>query len=114
MTKFRNAFFLLMLALLCCKKPFNPKITSSTDSYLVVEGVIDPGNDSTVFKISKTVKLNNSGTLNPVLGATVTVEGEKNGVYSLYDYYNNGHYNSGYGLNLAADQRYRLRIKTYR
>ena len=112
MIKLRNAFFLVMLALLCCKKPYNPKITSTTDSYLVVEGIIDPGNDSTVFKISKTVKLNNSGTLNPVLGATVTVEGEKNGVYTLYDYYNNGHYNSGYGLNLAADQRYRLRIKT--
>ncbi|MBV8389419.1 MAG: DUF4249 domain-containing protein [Mucilaginibacter sp.] len=112
MTKLRNLFFLCILGLLCCKKPYNPPATSTSNSYLVVEGVINTGNDSTVIKISRTVKLTDKITNNPVLGATVTVEGEQGGTYTLYDVNYNGHYNSISGLNLPASQRYRLRIQT--
>lgn len=112
MIKLRHLPFLLILGSVCCKKPYNPRVTAGTNNYLVVEGIINPGGDSTVFIINETVKLNNSGTFNPVLGAIVSVEGEKNGAYFLTDIYNNGHYNSLSGLNLSSDQRYRLRIKT--
>jgi hypothetical protein len=44
------------------------------------------------------------------LGAAVTVEGEKNGVYNLLDNTGNGHYNSYSGLNLSPSQRYRVKI----
>ena len=112
MMKLRYVFFLLPLALTCCKKPYNPPVSSTPNSYMVVEGVINTGNDSTVFVINKTVKLNDSTTFNPVLGATVTVEGENGTPYFLTDIYNNGHYNSISTLNLPSNQRYRLRIKT--
>ena len=112
MIKLRYAFFVLVLALLCCKKPYNPPASSSPNSFLVVEGVINAGNDSTVIKLSRTVKLTDKITTNPVLGATVTVEGEQGSSYNLYDYYTNGHYNSFSGLNLPASQKYRLRIQT--
>lgn len=86
-------------------------MSSTGKSYLVVEGVINLSVDSTVIKISRTVKLNDSTVLNPVLGATVTVEGEKQYVSYLADLNNNGHYWT-YDINLPTDQRYRLRIVT--
>lgn len=111
MNRLRYAFFAFLLALLCCKKPYNPPASSSPKSYLVVEGFINSGNDTTVIKLSRTLKLTDKVTENPVLGASVTVEGEQGGSYALYDVSNSGHYNSLSGLNLSGTQRYRLRIQ---
>jgi hypothetical protein len=110
MLKLRNVFYLLLLTLLCCKKPYNPPASSTPNSYLVVEGFINSGNDSTVIILSKTIRLTAKTTNNPALGATVIVEGEKNGVYNLLDNAGNGHYNSYSGLNLSPSQRYRVKI----
>ena len=110
MLKLRNLFYFLLFVLVCCKKPFNPPASSTPNSYLVVEGFINSGNDSTVIMLSKTVQLTGKTTYNPVLGATVTVEGEKNGVYTLLDNTGNGHYNSYSSLNLSSSQKYRVKI----
>jgi hypothetical protein len=111
MINFRNAFYLLALTLVCCKKPYNPPAVSAVNSYLVVEGVINSGSDSTIIKLSKTVKLNNSTTINPLLGATVTVESDQNGTWYLFDFNNYGNYSSA-SLNLPQAAKYRLRVKT--
>jgi hypothetical protein len=103
-------FFLLILACLGCRKPYSPPASSTPDSYLVVEGVINSGNDSTVIVLSKTVRLTSKTTNNPVLGATVAVEGEQSGVYNLSDNTSNGHYTSPGSLNLSPSQKYRLKI----
>jgi hypothetical protein len=110
MLKPRYVFYLLLFILLCCKKPYSPPASSTPNSYLVVEGIINSGNDSTVIILSKTVQLTSKTIYNPVLGATVTVEGEQNGVYYLIDNTNSGHYRSLYSLNLSPSQKYRLRI----
>ena len=109
MRKFRFVFYVSLLVLLCCKKPYNPPATSTLNSYLVVDGVINLSVDSTVIKVSRTVKLNSKTVLNPVLGATVTIEGEQSGSVPLYDFNNNGHYFS-YNIAIPPTQRYRLRI----
>ena len=109
--KLRGAFYLIVFALMCCTKPYNPKVVSSPGSYLVVEGVIDSGNDSTIIKLSKTVKLSSKTTVNPVLGATVKVESDQNNSYPLLDVNGNGYYKSP-ALGLQPTQRYRLRIST--
>jgi hypothetical protein len=109
MRKFRFVFYVSMLVLLCCKKPYNPPATSTSNSYLVVDGVINLSVDSTVIKVSRTVKLNSKTVLNPVLGATVTIESEQNGSVPLYDINNDGHYFS-YDIAIPPTQRYRLRI----
>jgi Domain of unknown function (DUF4249) len=101
----------LVLAFFSCKKPYDPKVVSLANSYLVVEGVINLSFDSTVIKLSRTVNVNNKITTNPVLGATVTVEGEQSIVSYLADIYGNGHYWT-YDINLPLTQRYRLRIVT--
>ncbi|MFI5162147.1 MAG: DUF4249 domain-containing protein [Sphingobacteriales bacterium] len=100
-----------MLAFFSCKKPYNPKIVSSSKSYLVVEGVINLSFDSTVIKVSRTFNINSKITTRPELGATVTVEGEREYVTHLADLFGNGHYWT-YDINLPLTQRYRLRIVT--
>jgi len=110
MIKLRNACFLAILLLFCCRKPYNPPASSTTNSYLVVEGVINSGSDSTIIKLSKTVKLNAGVTINPLPGATVTVEGSQSSTWPLADD-GKGNYIST-GLNLSSSQQYRLRIRT--
>ena len=111
MRKFHTACCVLMLVFLSCRKPYDPKIVSSPNSYLVVEGVINLSVDSTVIKVSRTFNLNSKITSRPELGATVTVEGEQQYVTNLADIYGNGHYWT-YSINLPLTQRYRLRIVT--
>ena len=110
MVRFRTACLLILMSLFCCKKPYNPPATSTANSYLVVEGVINPGNDSTIITLSKTVSINAGVTLNPLVGATVTVEGSQNSTWQLAGD-GKGNYTSA-GLNLPSSQQYRLRIST--
>jgi hypothetical protein len=101
---------MLVFAIVSCKKPYDPPVIASTGSYLVVEGAISSGSDSTTIKLSKTVSLSNSNIINPVTGAAVAVESDQNVVYPLTET-SNGNYVSG-GLNLNAARTYRLSIKT--
>ena len=96
-------------ALISCRKPYNPPATSSPNSYLVVEGVINAGSDSTVIKLSRTVKISNAVTVNPETGDVVTVESDQNYNYSLQETHP-GLYVCP-GLNLDNTHKYRLRIK---
>jgi hypothetical protein len=101
---------ILMLALLSCRKPYNPPAISSPNSYLVVEGVINPGPDSTIIVLSRTVNLSAATTANPETGAVVAVEGNNNTSYALTET-SMGHYAVA-GLTLDNTKQYRLSIKT--
>jgi hypothetical protein len=98
------------MMIVSCKKPYNPPAISAPGSYLVVEGVINSGPDSTIIKLSRTVNLSSTITLNPVSGAVLTVESAQNAIYPLIET-TNGNYVSP-GLNLDNTQQYHLRIKT--
>jgi len=102
--------YLLLFSLLCCKKPFTPAVIASSGSYLVVEGVINSGSDSTIIKLSKTVKLSDAVVTNPVSQAVVFVESDQHAQYPLTET-TNGNYTSA-GLNLDNSHTYRLSIKT--
>lgn len=93
-----------------CRKPYVPPAISAPNSYLVVEGIVDAGSDSTFIKLSRTVKLSGKTTLNPVVNATVAVQGDQNVSYPL-TYLNNGIYYFA-GLNLDNNHKYRVYIKT--
>ncbi len=103
---------LILLAVIAagCKKPFDPVVLSTSNSYLVVEGVINSGSDSTFIKLSHTVKLSDKTSANPELNATVTVEGDQSTSYRLTET-GNGNYSCA-GLNLDNSHKYRLDIKT--
>jgi hypothetical protein len=93
-----------------CQKAYNPRPVKNSPNILVVEGVIDPSSDSTVFKLSRTVKVDTSSAYNPEVGGAVQVEDDQNNIYPLAEY--------GYGvykwpgLNLNVSRHYRVRIRT--
>jgi len=104
----RVSYWLVILTLtIGCKKPYSPPAISNAPSLLVVEGTILSGQDSTIFKLSRTVKLSSGTTISPVAGATVSFESTAFSV-PLYEY-KTGYYASPGGL-LDPSQQYRLKI----
>lgn len=92
-----------------CKKPYTPTAVTTANNYLVVEGVINIGSDSTQIKLSRTVNLS-VATTNPETGAIVQVESDQNTIYPLTEL-KRGLYIIA-SLNLDTTRKYRLRIKT--
>ncbi|MHB8206321.1 DUF4249 domain-containing protein [Mucilaginibacter sp.] len=93
-----------------CTKPYNPKVIASANNYLVVEGTINTGGDSTMIKLSRTVNISAVTTTNPVTNATVVIQDDQNQSYSLQNL-NNGYYTSPI-LNLINTRKYRLSVTT--
>src|SRR5258708_36172987 len=100
----------LIITTVGCRKPYNPPAITTPNGYLVVEGVINSGADSTFIKLSHSVNISSKVTTNAVLGAVITVESDTNVIYPLTET-TNGNYVSA-GLNLDISGQYRLRIKT--
>jgi len=93
-----------------CTKPYNPKVISTASNYLVVEGIINTGGDSTTILLSRTVPLNSNLTTVPELGAVITIQSNQNQSYSVAEK-GNGVYSSTV-LTLPATAQYRLSIVT--
>jgi len=93
-----------------CKKPFSPSIITSDNNYLVIEGVINSGQDSTIIKLTRTIRLSNNVNANPERGAIVTVEGDQRVRYPLKE--NNGGLYVAVSLNLDNSHKYRLEVVT--
>lgn len=104
------ALILFFATIISCKKPYTPAAVTAPNNYLVVEGVINAGNDSTHIKLSRTVNLSSGVTVNPETGATVTIENDQNLSFSLKEI-SKGDYTTA-ALNLDTTRKYRLRIKT--
>ena len=67
-----------------CQKPYAPPAITTSTNYLVVEGTIDPGQDSTIIKLSRTVPLSfANATSTAGLNAKVVVESDANTSYPL-------------------------------
>lgn len=104
-------FVCIILIAAGCKKAFFPKeINSDSSHYLVIEGVINSGNDSTIIKLSRTRKIDTLRTIDPETAANVTVESDANNAYPLNEI-TLGTYASA-PLHLDDSHKYRLRIKT--
>jgi hypothetical protein len=110
MIKWHKPYYLLLFVLLCCRKPYNPPAVTGNERFLVVEGVINSGPDSTTIKLSRTVNISSNTAGNPVLHAIVVVISDQNVVFPLTET-TNGNYVSA-GLNLDNTRTYRLSIKT--
>ncbi|WP_186292546.1 DUF4249 domain-containing protein [Mucilaginibacter corticis] len=91
-----------------CKKPYNPSLAKYKTGELVVEGFINPGNDTTRFKLNRIVRLDTAVTA-PVNNAQVIVEGADNSTYKL-EGDTKGNYTAVLSLNNS--QKYRLHIIT--
>src|ERR1700744_1507507 len=105
---FPCAFIVLALS---CTKPYNPRVATLPDSYLVVEGVINSGTDTTIIKLSKTVNVNSKNTLNPEPEALVNIEDSQGNMWQLNGD-GTGRYLSTNILTLSSASKYRLDITT--
>src|ERR1700743_1329656 len=105
-------FILLMAVLISsCKKAFEPKGALTNNSkYLIIDGVINTGSDSTFIRLSRTKKFSIPIVIDHETGAQVTVESDASASYSLHEI-TPGTY-SGSPLTLENSHKYRLRIKT--
>lgn len=103
-------FVVFFTTIIGCKKPYTPDAVTTNNNYLVVEGVINIGADSTEIKLSRTVNISSVVTTNPEPGATIAVESDQNTIYPLTEI-KKGLYAIA-GLNLDITRKYRLRIKT--
>jgi hypothetical protein len=101
---------LIMLVITGCTKPYNPPAIKNGTGYLVVEGVIDAGIDSTKFMLSHTVGLTSDSTTAPVTGAQFIIQGNDNSSYTLTG--NSAGVYSSPSLNLDNSKQYRVDIKT--
>jgi hypothetical protein len=103
-------FFCLAMAYVSCRKPYEPPVDTINTNFLVVEGFINTGNDSTIIKLSRTVPISEKGTIKPELRALLVIESENNTTYRLNEF-KGGVYGAA-PLNLDPNQKYRLRITT--
>ena len=102
-------FSIIGIGMLACKKPFMPAPVTTVTNYLVVEGMINIS-DSTFIKLSRTTPLSSTAVIKPELKATVSIESNQGGSYTLQEV-GNGLYAAS-SFNLSAANQYRLRIKT--
>jgi hypothetical protein len=93
-----------------CTKPYNPAIVASNNNYLVVEGNINTGTDSTTIQLSRTTNIASGITSLPDPNATVAIQDNQNGSYSLRSN-GDGSYTSAL-LTLDPARMYRLSITT--
>src|SRR4051812_2223550 len=113
--KYKLRFLVLLLAIAAvmmygCRKTYNPPVITAFANILVVEGDISSGSDSTIIKLSHTVKISSKTVLNPESNAQVAVESDQNSLYPLTEI-KPGIYASA-GLNLDKTHKYRLSIRT--
>ncbi|HWB27377.1 MAG TPA: DUF4249 domain-containing protein [Chitinophagaceae bacterium] len=93
-----------------CKEHYRPPVITTNRNYLVVDGVIVSGNDSTIIKLSRTIRISDTILPAPETGATVIVKGESGDQYPLTEE-GGGRYVSA-GLKLNVNQQYQLTINT--
>jgi hypothetical protein len=93
-----------------CKQSYVPPNSSTNTKTLVIEGFINTGGDSTIFRLTRSIKLTDVGKAPGELNAKVAVETDNNTVYPLQEK-GNGYY-AAPALNAAPNSKYRLTIVT--
>ena len=103
-------FGMLYMLAAGCTKPYTPPVINNQSNYLVVEGVINTGGDSTLIRLSRSVNLSSSLNDVPELNATVSIQDDQNQSYGLKQL--SGGYYSSAVLSLDNTRKYRISITT--
>lgn len=105
-------FFVFLLPFFSCGRDYNPALRESDNDVLVVEANLDPGDDSTIIRLTRTLHVNDTAKIKVENNAQVIVEGRDNTFIALIPK-GKGYY-AYPGLRLTIGNEYRLRIKTVR
>lgn len=109
MKKIAIILSIVIMAWWGCKQPYNPKPIAVASNYLVVEGAINTGTDSTVIHLSRTVPLSSKAATTPELGAIVTIISDGGASYPCVET-GKGYYKAA-GLNVTSGN-FGLKINT--
>ena len=112
---YRSGFCLGLITCLfiyACKEKYTPIIKDINPNYLVVDGFINTGADSTIFMLSRTFKLENKAVTSPEKAAIVAVESDGGISYVLPELAKKPGTYAVPALNLDQTKKYRLRIRT--
>ncbi len=110
MNRFKIYLISLLALTVSCKEKYLPTLETTNTSILVVEGFINLGPDSTIFKLSRTVAVDGKNTANPELDASVHIEAASGGSVVLSNL-GKGMYGKP-SLAMPVNGKYRLRILT--
>jgi hypothetical protein len=100
----------LFLFQFSCTEPYAPPATQGNHKYLVVDGFINTGSDSTIFNLSNSTNLGDSLPPSGVTGAQIIIEGSGGYTFALTEL-GNGRYGASV-LNVDPTQQYRVRVNT--
>ncbi len=101
---------LLLIGSAGCKRLYTPPAISAPNSYLVVEGVINTGSDSSIIRLSRTVPLSSQKGSTPETGAIINIVSDANLSYPVFEK-GNGYYISK-PVNGNGQTKYSLKITT--
>nr|WP_294795470.1 DUF4249 domain-containing protein [uncultured Mucilaginibacter sp.] len=102
----------LCVFIYACKEKYVPQIKDVNPNYLVVDGFINTGADSTIFRLSRTFKLESKAVMAVERAAIVAIESDAGGSYLLYELPAKPGVYAVPPLNLDQSKKYRLRIRT--
>src|SRR5574343_255095 len=83
MKPYTGLYMLMLILLLGCRENYLPPAITNTNNYLVVDGMIRYGNDSTILKLTRTRNLGDTAIDAPELSARITIEGKNGSNYTL-------------------------------
>ncbi|MBS1599914.1 MAG: DUF4249 domain-containing protein [Bacteroidetes bacterium] len=109
----RIGIYIICITLFCvinCRQAYEPPVIKSNNNFLVVDGIILNGQDSSIIKLSRTRNLSDTAKSIPELQAQVTVVGESGENFPFIDQ-GNGRYAVDQ-LNLNNSEKYQLKIIT--
>lgn len=105
-------YLIIIVAAVSCKEKYTPSVTSKNLNYLVVDGAMINGGDSTIISLSRTRQLDEDNALKKENGAQIVVEdAANNALYNLAEMNRSGKYAIA-GMNLDKNKMYHLRIST--
>lgn len=93
-----------------CIEPFSPPEVSSPETYLVVDGFLNVGNDTSRIELRRTQNTNDQSKFTPEMGAKLSVAGESGEVYDFNEEGNGIYYLPP--VNVSTTGKYQLMIKT--
>lgn len=108
--RFRLFGFALLLAL-GCKDPYTPKVISGNRNYLVVDGFINAGaNTTTRIRLTRTTNVNDTASVAAEHGANISIT-QGNSSYILTETGDSGYYETS-AMQLATSANCQLHIQT--
>jgi hypothetical protein len=112
MRKLKYIFVISFLTIIVsdCKEVYNPPSVKNNPFFLVIDGIVVSGNDSTNITLSRTKSLTDSAPTVKELGAKVFVSGESGVAYPFMEL-GNGQYATNQ-LLLNTTEQYQLKIIT--